>query len=140
MKIYSFTQTVMVCVWLLLWSVTHSKSSQRICTTKLRIPRDFHTLETESLGGNGNINNRSLSAWSWTPHTSSHRIPGVIFEAECRTQFCSDPNNQQQTELNSVPIYHDTLVLQQDEHDHSCFTASFQRVAVGCTCVWAKSS
>ncbi|KAL7872712.1 hypothetical protein AOLI_G00117830 [Acnodon oligacanthus] len=67
------------------------------------------------------------------PHTSPRRIPGVIFEAQCETQYCTDPNNSLQTELNSVPIYHYILVLHQDKQDRKCFSASYQKVAVGCT-------
>ncbi|XP_072546293.1 interleukin 17a/f2 [Salminus brasiliensis] len=126
---------------LLALSLVDSKSTQkRICDIGLKIPEDFHTAEAEALGGNGNINNRSISSWTWTPQTSSHRIPGVIFEAQCQDHYCFDPNGNLQTELNSVPIYHYMLVLHQDKQDRRCFTASYQRVAVGCTCVWAQSS
>uniref|UniRef100_A0A8B9GSV6 Uncharacterized protein n=1 Tax=Astyanax mexicanus TaxID=7994 RepID=A0A8B9GSV6_ASTMX len=72
-------------------------------------------------------------------HTCPHQIPRVIFEAECQNHYCTDPNSNLQTELNSVPIYHYMLVLQQDKQDR-CVTVSYQKVAVGCTCVWAQSS
>ncbi|KAI4903601.1 hypothetical protein NFI96_013574 [Prochilodus magdalenae] len=141
----SSRRAVVFCCGLLLLSLLDAKTAHnKICNISLKIPDDFHS--AEALGGNGNINNRSLSAWNWTPHPSSHQIPGVIYEAECQTQYCTDPNpdpnnnNNLQTELNSVPIYHYILVLHQDKQDRKCFTASYQKVAVGCTCVWAKSS
>uniref|UniRef100_A0A3B4C0V9 Interleukin 17a/f2 n=1 Tax=Pygocentrus nattereri TaxID=42514 RepID=A0A3B4C0V9_PYGNA len=131
---------VVFCVGLLMLSLTDVKATQKkICDVGLKIP-DFHGAEAEMLGGNGNINNRSLSAWNWIPDTSPHRIPGVIFEAQCETHYCTDPNNNLQTELNSVPIYHYILVLHQDKQDRKCFTASYQKVTVGCTCVRAQSS
>uniref|UniRef100_A0A3B4C0Z3 Interleukin 17a/f2 n=1 Tax=Pygocentrus nattereri TaxID=42514 RepID=A0A3B4C0Z3_PYGNA len=109
-------------------------TQKKICDVGLKIP-DFHGAEAEMLGGNGNINNRSLSAWNWIPDTSPHRIPGVIFEAQCETHYCTDPNNNLQTELNSVPIYHYILVLHQDKQDRKCFTASYQKVSLHSSCI-----
>ncbi|XP_034164199.1 interleukin 17a/f2 [Pangasianodon hypophthalmus] len=135
----SFLQAVFCCGFLML-SLTHATSEQTtVCDIGLLIPKHFHTSESETMEGNGNINNRSLSAWNWTPHTSAHRIPGVIFEATCQSHHCSYPSSHHHTELNSVPIYSTTLVLTQNPKNRKCFTVKFQRVVVGCTCVWAKS-
>ncbi|KAI5101957.1 interleukin 17a/f2 isoform X1 [Silurus meridionalis] len=112
------------------------KRTMTICNVKLINTRDM----PKTMKGNGNINNRSLSAWNWIPHTSAHRIPGVMFEAECQSHHCTHPNAYHHTELNSIPIYSNTLVLMQDPRNRKCFSVKFQRVTVGCTCVWAKSS
>lgn len=74
------------------------------------------------------------------PKISSHRIPHVIFEAQCNTEYCSYPDSDVDERLHSVPIHQDILVLKQDTQDGKCFSATFERVAVGCTCVWAKTS
>ncbi|KAG9268971.1 interleukin-17F-like [Astyanax mexicanus] len=131
---------VVLCLVLLVLSPADSKSSQKkICDINLKIHKDFPESDSETQGGNGNIHARSLSPWNWTTHTCPHQIPRVIFEAECQNHYCTDPNSNLQTELNSVPIYHYMLVLQQDKQDR-CVTVSYQKVAVGCTCVWAQSS
>uniref|UniRef100_A0A4W4FRY2 Uncharacterized protein n=1 Tax=Electrophorus electricus TaxID=8005 RepID=A0A4W4FRY2_ELEEL len=125
---------------LLMLSLTLASTGQKgECDIRLKIPRGFHTSESETLEGNGNINNRSLSPWNWIPNSSFHRIPEVIFEAECKTDYCNYPISNQKTELNSVPIYQDILVLKQDQANRNCFTASFQRVIISCTCVWAQT-
>ncbi|GAA6071484.1 interleukin 17a/f2, partial [Tachysurus ichikawai] len=146
-----------LCCGFLMLSLTHAANKQTtVCDIGLIISKHFHTSELETMEGNGNINNRSLSAWKWIPHTSSHRIPSVIFEADCEYHHCTFPNNQQQKEVrvnlnpnpnpnpnprpNSVPIYSYMLVLKQDPKNRKCFTINFHRVTVGCTCVWKRSS
>ncbi|XP_053489545.1 interleukin 17a/f2 isoform X2 [Ictalurus furcatus] len=125
----------------LMLSLTHATSEQTtICDIGLIIPKHFHTPESDTMKGNSNINNRSLSAWNWIPHSSAHRIPRVIFEAKCESHHCTNPHSHQHRELNSLPIYSTMLVLTQDPTNRKCFSVKFQRVTVGCTCVWSKSS
>ncbi|KAG7328052.1 hypothetical protein KOW79_007996 [Hemibagrus wyckioides] len=137
----SLKRALLLCCGFLVLSLTHANNKQTtICDTGLIIPKHFHTSESETMEGNGNINNRSLSAWKWIPHTGTRRIPGVIFEADCESHHCTYPGRQQHMELNSVPIYSNMLVLTQDLKNKKCFTVKFQRVTVGCTCVWERSS
>ncbi|XP_060788949.1 interleukin 17a/f2 isoform X2 [Neoarius graeffei] len=125
----------------LMLSLTHATTKQTMnCGISLIIPKRFNTVQSEMMEGNGSINNSSLSAWNWISHTSTRRIPGVIFEAECKSHQCTYPNSHHHMELNSVPIYSYTLVLKQYPKNRKCFTVTFQRVTVGCTCVWANSS
>ncbi|XP_047437249.1 interleukin 17a/f2 [Mugil cephalus] len=90
--------------------------------------------------GNGKIHKRSLSPWTWKSTTVKDRIPSTIWEAECSSNFCSAPNLQDSDKLNlnSVPVYQNILVLTRDQGGR-CYTASYRSVAVGCTCVWAKT-
>ncbi|KAM8762984.1 interleukin 17a/f2 [Acanthopagrus schlegelii] len=91
--------------------------------------------------GNGNIHSRSLSPWSWRSSTVKNRIPSTLWEAECSSSFCSSPNpgHKDGHNLNSVPVYQNVLVLNRQDGQR-CYTASYQSVAVGCTCVRAQSS
>ncbi|XP_018548196.1 interleukin 17a/f2 [Lates calcarifer] len=100
----------------------------------------FSPTVSSSSEGNGNIHSRSLSPWSWRSTTVKNRIPSTLWEAECSNSFCSSPNPgpTDKHNLNSVPIYQNILVLNQQEGGR-CYTASYQSVAVGCTCVWAKT-
>ncbi|XP_033480175.1 interleukin 17a/f2 [Epinephelus lanceolatus] len=107
------------------------------CTLKLA----FSTEVSSSSEGNGNIHRRSLAPWIWKSSTVKHRIPSTIWEAECSSSFCSSPNPGQtdRHNLNSVPIYQNILVLNPQDGGR-CYTASYRSVAVGCTCVWAKTN
>ncbi|KAI7804459.1 putative interleukin 17a/f2 [Triplophysa rosa] len=116
------------------------KYSKRTCDTAFTISSDDVTPQAENKDGNGNIHDRSLSPWTWIPKISSHRIPHVIFEARCNTEYCSYSDSEVDERLNSVPIYQDILVLKQDTQDRTCFKATFESVVVGCTCVRAKTS
>ncbi|KAK2842970.1 hypothetical protein Q7C36_011185 [Tachysurus vachellii] len=137
----SLKRTFVLCCGFVMLSLTHAANKQTtVCDIGLIITKHFHTSELETMDGNGSINNRSLSAWKWIPHTSTHRIPSVIFEADCEYHHCTYPNNQEHRELNSVPIYSYMLVLKQDPKNRKCFTVNFHRVTVGCTCVWERSS
>ncbi|KAM9466363.1 interleukin 17a/f2 [Clarias gariepinus] len=137
----SLKQMVVFCCGFLLLSLTQASfEHKRICDIGLVIPKQLHTGESGTMERNGNINNRSLSVWNWIPHHGANTIPGVIFEAKCQSHHCAYPNRPYHAELNSVPIYSNMLVLTQDQRNRKCFTVKFQRVAVGCTCVWAKSS
>ncbi|KAM9367056.1 interleukin 17a/f2 [Symphorus nematophorus] len=100
----------------------------------------FSSNVTSSAEGNGNIHSRSLSPWSWRSSTVKNRIPVTLWEAECSSSFCSSPNPGQTDghNLNSVPVYQNILVLTRQDRG-SCYTASFRSVAVGCTCVWART-
>uniref|UniRef100_A0A673IX45 Interleukin 17a/f1 n=1 Tax=Sinocyclocheilus rhinocerous TaxID=307959 RepID=A0A673IX45_9TELE len=121
-------------------NLTFAKQGQkRLCDTSLMISSDFSASPDTDAEGNGNIHNRSLSAWTWIPKISPHRIPQVNFEAQCNSEYCTFPSGMD-TRLNSLPIYQDILVLKQDKEDRKCFRATFERVIVGCTCVWAKTS
>ncbi|KAF7660915.1 hypothetical protein LDENG_00272290 [Lucifuga dentata] len=96
---------------------------------------------SSSSEGNGNIHIRSLSPWRWRSMTVKHRIPSTIWEAECSSTFCSSPNpGPSGFSLNSVPVYQNALVLNRQQDGGQCYTASYLSVAVGCTCVLAKSS
>nr|XP_040017709.1 interleukin 17a/f2 [Gasterosteus aculeatus aculeatus] len=92
--------------------------------------------EVSSSDGNGDIHLRSLSPWSWRSSTVTHRIPSTIWEAKCGSSSCSGPGAGR--DLNSVPIYQSLLVLTRRERER-CFTASYRSVAVGCTCVRART-
>ncbi|XP_070824852.1 interleukin 17a/f2 [Chaetodon trifascialis] len=87
------------------------------------------------------IHSRSLSQWSWRSSTVRNRIPSTIWEAECSSSFCSSPSPGQtdRHNLNSVPVYQDILVLTRQD-GRRCYNASYLSVAVGCTCVWAKTN
>ncbi|XP_074523229.1 interleukin 17a/f2 [Halichoeres trimaculatus] len=106
-----------------------------ICDSRLAFSSEI----TSWSDRNGDTNVRSLSPWTWRSSTEKNRILSTIFEAECSSSFC-DPPNKEQTDrhsLNSVPIYQNILVLQR--LGRRCYKAMYQRVAVGCTCVWAQS-
>ncbi|XP_071346188.1 interleukin 17a/f2 [Trachinotus anak] len=98
--------------------------------------------EVSSLSeGNGNIHSRSLSPWTWKSSTVKNRIPSTLWEAECSSSYCSSPSpaGTDERNLNSVPVYQNVLVLTRKEGGH-CFTASYQSVAIGCTCVRATTN
>ncbi|XP_068446727.1 interleukin 17a/f2 [Clinocottus analis] len=86
--------------------------------------------------GNGNINLRSLSPWTWRSSTSSTRIPSTLWEAECSGGSCSGLDGG--LDLISVPIYQNILVLTRRARGR-CFVASYRSVAVGCTCARAQT-
>ncbi|XP_075939283.1 interleukin 17a/f2 [Anarhichas minor] len=122
-----------------LWVVA---SSSRVKTPPSTPPRCDATLAfssevSSSSEGNGNVHLRSLSPWIWRSSTVPNRIPSVLWEAECSSSLCSGPDGGQ--DLNSVPIYQNVLVLNRQDRGR-CFVASYRSVAVGCTCVWAKTS
>ncbi|XP_048046842.1 interleukin 17a/f2 [Megalobrama amblycephala] len=121
-------------------SLTFAKQREKhMCDTGLIISDDFYGSHSEDMEGNGNIHTRSLSAWTWIPKISQDRIPQVIYEAQCKSEYCTLPTGVDER-LNSLPIYQDILVLKQDSKDKKCFRTTFERVIVGCTCVWAKTS
>uniref|UniRef100_A0A671ME84 Uncharacterized protein n=1 Tax=Sinocyclocheilus anshuiensis TaxID=1608454 RepID=A0A671ME84_9TELE len=116
-------------------NLTFAKQGQKkICDTSLMISNDFHASLDEDAKGNGNIHNLTQSQKQMI-----HLIPQVIFEAQCNSEYCTLPNGVDMR-LNSLPIYQEILVLKQDTEDRKCFKATFERVIVGCTCVWAKTS
>ncbi|XP_035507844.1 interleukin 17a/f2 [Morone saxatilis] len=119
-----------------LWVVSSSEvKPPPVCDSLLAFTSDV----SSSSEGNGNIHSRSLSAWSWRSTTVKNRIPSTLWEAECSSSFCSSPNRQTDGHnLNSVPIYQNVLVLNRQDRGR-CYTASYVSVAVGCTCVWAKT-
>ncbi|XP_038557975.1 interleukin 17a/f2 [Micropterus salmoides] len=121
-----------------LWVVSSSvNASPPGCDSTLAFSSDV----ASSSEGNGNIHSRSLSPWSWRSSTVKNRIPATLWEAECSNSFCSSPNPGQPNKynMNSVPIYQNVLVLNQQRGVH-CYTASYLSVAVGCTCVVAKTN
>ncbi|XP_020557054.1 interleukin-17A/F-2 isoform X1 [Oryzias latipes] len=107
------------------------------CNVTLQFSSEIFSLSR----GNGNIHQRSMSPWRWRSTTVRHRIPSTLWEAECDSIFCSNPTSGQPKDysLNSVPIYQNILVLNHVKGSH-CYTASYHLVAVGCTCVWARSN
>ncbi|XP_077094721.1 interleukin 17a/f2 [Siphateles boraxobius] len=127
---------VLVCA---LASLTFAKQKpKQICDTGLTISDDFYGSPSEDMEGNGNIHSHSLSAWTWKLNISDDRIPQVIFEAQCKSEYCTFPTGVER--LNSLPIYQDIMVLKRDSKDKKCFRATFESVIVGCTCVWAKTN
>uniref|UniRef100_A0AAY4A474 Uncharacterized protein n=1 Tax=Denticeps clupeoides TaxID=299321 RepID=A0AAY4A474_9TELE len=115
-------------------------SGDSLCTSTLQIPPNYQQISSKS--DNGNIHLRSLSPWSWNTTFVHNRIPEMVSEADCSSSYCSSPNGPPSVDerLNSVPIYQEILVLKKHMSDSTCFTVSFLHVAVGCTCVWAKTS
>lgn len=69
-------------------------------------------------------------------------IPEVIYEAVCDSAYCDYPlrDTDAHNSLAAVPIHQVLLVLQRQTGRSKCYIAHFRRVAVGCTCVWAKMS
>ncbi|XP_063737031.1 interleukin 17a/f2 [Eleginops maclovinus] len=99
----------------------------------------FSSSVSSSSEGNGNIHRRSLSPWSWRSTTDRNRIPSTLWEAECSSSSCSSPNKQKDRHsLNSVPVHQNVLVLTRTPGGR-CYTASYQSLVVGCTCVRAKT-
>ncbi|XP_058485997.1 interleukin 17a/f2 [Solea solea] len=117
-----------------LWVVVSSTSSNVTaeCDSMLAFSSDISPVSE----GGGNIHRRSLCTWKWRSSTVKNRIPSTLWEAECSSSLCSSPNKPS---LNSLPIYQSVLVLHR-QRGGSCYTASFQSVSVGCTCVLAKTS
>uniref|UniRef100_UPI0037E8EF32 interleukin 17a/f2 n=1 Tax=Semicossyphus pulcher TaxID=241346 RepID=UPI0037E8EF32 len=141
MKLRHCVCTLLVCCSVL-WVVSSSSSSKVTpplpgCNSTLVFTLDV-TAATE---GNGNMHSRSLSPWSWRSSTVKNRIPSTLWEAECSSSSCVSPNPGQTDghNLNSVPIYQNILVLHR-QGGGRCYTAAYQQVAVGCTCVWAKTN
>ncbi|KAM3625322.1 uncharacterized protein V6R79_010228 [Siganus canaliculatus] len=68
--------------------------------------------------------------------TDKNRIPSTLWEAECSSSSCSGSGSgsAEDQNLNSVPIHQSILVLTRVNRTH-CYSASFQTVAVGCTCI-----
>uniref|UniRef100_A0A673BTK5 Interleukin 17a/f1 n=1 Tax=Sphaeramia orbicularis TaxID=375764 RepID=A0A673BTK5_9TELE len=123
-----------------LWVVSSSvvKAPPRPgCDSTLAFSSDVLSLSE----GGGDIHSRSVSPWRWRSSTVKTRIPSTLWEAECSSSFCSgaDTRRTDVLGLNSVPVYQNLLVLTRQEGG-DCFNASYRSVAVGCTCVWAKST
>ncbi|XP_035483680.1 interleukin 17a/f2 [Scophthalmus maximus] len=127
-----------------LWVVVSSSSSSGVeappppppagCDSMLAFSSDDSSTLSE---GNRNIHRRSLSPWRWRSTTVKDRVPSTLWEAECSGgSFCSGPDSRG---LNSVPVYQSVLVLTRQE-GRRCYTASYQTVAAGCTCVRATTS
>ncbi|XP_054471825.1 interleukin 17a/f2 [Anoplopoma fimbria] len=125
-------------VAILLSSSSRVKTPPPRCDSTLAFSSDASSSSSE---GNRNIHLRSLSPWSWRSSTVANRIPSTLWEADCSSNFCSSPNEEQMDghDLNSLPIYQNVLVLNRKDHGR-CYVASYQSVAVGCTCVWAKKT
>uniref|UniRef100_A0A4W5P9Y9 Uncharacterized protein n=1 Tax=Hucho hucho TaxID=62062 RepID=A0A4W5P9Y9_9TELE len=118
------------------------KGTKERCNDTLIIPSDYYKIPTEESEGNGNINTRSLSPWTWKTTTVENRLPPTIWEAECSSMYCVYPTNRNQYMhygQNSVPIYKQVMVLYTSA-TRKCYSASFLSVAVGCTCVWARTN
>uniref|UniRef100_A0A671K1E4 Uncharacterized protein n=1 Tax=Sinocyclocheilus anshuiensis TaxID=1608454 RepID=A0A671K1E4_9TELE len=140
----NFPLYIVCCVTVLLGcalaNLTFAKQGQkRICDTSLMISSDFSASLDTDAEGNGNIHNRSLSAWTWMNQIYCYVWEVNIKSSLINSEYCTFPSGMD-TRLNSLPIYQDILVLKQDKEDRKCFRATFERVIVGCTCVWAKTS
>ncbi|XP_069572092.1 interleukin 17a/f2 [Brachyistius frenatus] len=130
--------TLLVCcsaLWVVSSSMVKPTPPPR-CNSTLMLSSNVSSLS----GGNGDIHRRSLSPWRWRSSTVTDRIPTTLWEAECSSSFCSNPNPRKsdRLDLNSVPIYQNVLILSQRDGG-GCYTASYQSVAVGCTCVIAEA-
>ncbi|XP_010876987.2 interleukin 17a/f2 [Esox lucius] len=111
------------------------------CKDTLTIPSDYNSPPEEESKGNGNIHTHSLSSWTWKTTRMENRIPETIWEAVCSSMYCVYPTNSSQGvgyRQNSVPIYQQILVLHTSATS-KCYRASFLNVAVGCTCIWART-
>uniref|UniRef100_A0A8C2ZQR2 Uncharacterized protein n=1 Tax=Cyclopterus lumpus TaxID=8103 RepID=A0A8C2ZQR2_CYCLU len=131
--LYIYIYALLLCcsvLWLVVSSSPPSAPSR--CNSTLTFSSEVYSYSE----GNGNINLRSLSPWSWRSSTSWTRIPSTLWEAECSSSFCSGLDGG--LDLISVPIYQNVLVLNRQARVR-CFTVSYRSVAVGCTCVWAKT-
>ncbi|XP_059214185.1 interleukin 17a/f2 [Centropristis striata] len=141
MKPRHSVHTLLVCCsvfWVVVSSFrVKAPSPPPSCNASLAFSSDV----SSSSEGNGNIHRRSLSAWTWRSSTVKNRIPSTLWEAECSSSFCSspDPGHSDHHSLNSVPVHQNVLVLTRRDAD-GCYTAAYRSVAVGCTCVWAKTS
>ncbi|XP_039990429.1 interleukin 17a/f2 [Xiphias gladius] len=142
MKLRHSICSLLVCCSVL-WVVVSSSSRVTArpppppgCVYKLAFSSEVSSLSE----GNGNIHSRSLSPWSWRSSTLKNRIPSTLWEAECSSSFCLSPNpgHTDKYDLKSVPIYQKVLVLNRQRGQH-CYTTSHQSVAVGCTCLWART-
>ncbi|XP_053721664.1 interleukin 17a/f2 [Synchiropus splendidus] len=122
-----------ICKLLVFCSLTWVVSS----TTTLPPPPECNATLSISPGGSfrvkgvGDGHLQSLSPWTWRQSTVTHRIPATIWEAQCSSSNCLIDG------LNSVPIYQNVLVLSLNS-DRTCYKATYQSVAVGCTCVQVR--
>uniref|UniRef100_A0A8C9S5K6 Interleukin-17A-like n=1 Tax=Scleropages formosus TaxID=113540 RepID=A0A8C9S5K6_SCLFO len=134
-----------VCTVFFLMEVTLSKASpQTVCGNTLKIPRGYHRAQPGLQNRNGDIHNRSLSAWTWTINHEENRIPKTITEAVCSFTYCINPKtNPDQIELDekliSVPIHQTVLVLNLVKPLNG-YQASFISISVGCICVKRRIS
>uniref|UniRef100_A0A8C8CCI6 Uncharacterized protein n=2 Tax=Oncorhynchus tshawytscha TaxID=74940 RepID=A0A8C8CCI6_ONCTS len=135
---------LVVCCVSMLLGLTMAKGEvgeKERCEDTLTIPSDYYKTPEES-EGNGNINTRSLSPWTWKPITVKNRIPPTIWEAKCSSMYCIYPTNSSQAvgyQQNSVTIYQQVMVLHISA-TRKCYNVAFLSVAVGCTCAWARTS
>ncbi|XP_036398080.1 interleukin 17a/f2 [Megalops cyprinoides] len=135
---------VLCCVAALLGTSQAKDKARSICNTTLKIPWNYQAGRGDVQEGNGNIHNRSLSAWTWRVNYEENRIPKSISEAVCNFSYCTDPKSdpdkaELHDKLNSVPIHQEVLVLNLNK-TLNCYQASYISVTVGCTCVRAKTS
>ncbi|KAG7465769.1 hypothetical protein MATL_G00157050 [Megalops atlanticus] len=101
---------VLCCAVALLGTSQAKDNARSICNTTLKIPRNYQAGRGDVQEGNGNIHNRSLSAWTWRINYEENRIPKSISEAVCTFSYCTDPKShpdkaELHDKLNSVPIH-----------------------------------
>ncbi|CAL9701319.1 unnamed protein product [Knipowitschia caucasica] len=116
----------------------------RSCESSLDLSTNPSSLSEGRTLGLGDIHTRSLSPWTWRMSTVQTQIPSTLWEAECSSSVCLFPQDGTAQGggataghglgLSAVPIHQELLVLERHSGSN-CFTASFRRVAVGCTCV-----
>uniref|UniRef100_A0A3B3S0J0 Uncharacterized protein n=1 Tax=Paramormyrops kingsleyae TaxID=1676925 RepID=A0A3B3S0J0_9TELE len=131
-----------VCCAALLVVMIEAKDT--VCGSTLKIPSKYYEAQPRLPDLNGNINNRSLSAWTWKLNHVESRIPKTITEAVCSFMYCLNPKARPgvaelDERFNSVPIHQSMLVLNHVK-SLSCYQASFISIVVGCTCVKAKTT
>ncbi|KAM3870058.1 interleukin-17C [Diretmus argenteus] len=93
------------------------------------------------------IKSRSLSPWRYISNTEEDRFPPTIAEAECLCEGCimtmKDAPREESFAYNSVPITQHRVVLRrklcEDKKRYRLVPENIN-VAVGCTCVKAKTS
>uniref|UniRef100_A0A3Q3ADL6 Interleukin 17a/f1 n=1 Tax=Kryptolebias marmoratus TaxID=37003 RepID=A0A3Q3ADL6_KRYMA len=123
---------IVFCSAMWLTSSTEEQALSSACDSTLMFSSETPVLSDSSL----NINRRSLSPWSWSSTMVRNRIPSTLWKAECSSNYCGSPNPDQTNyyNLESKPIYQNILVLNRKEGER-CYTASFQSIPVGCTCI-----
>lgn len=133
---------IMCCLYLLLRALALAESSSPAkCDPKMKVQLNYPP-SSEGWERSRELNRLSLSAWQWTRTIVKNGIPEVIYEAVCDSAYCDYPlrDSDALEGFIAVPIHQVLLVLQRQTGRSKCYVAHYRRVAVGCTCVWAKTS
>ncbi|KAJ8410305.1 hypothetical protein AAFF_G00202860 [Aldrovandia affinis] len=84
---------------------------------------------------------KSLSPWSYSYTHDDTLFPPRIAQAECLSTRCQDFKGWGNLNLESVPIFHQILVLKRVKRKKKkyFFKLESQTIKVGCTCVFPTS-